>query len=118
MTKSGLHVDQVCSYFVLMVEYKKQLSNVAFGGAWSEQLAEDYELKQVMAVLKNAANECGDKDVCDKEFMRALRYVREHIDKGPMLVEGLQKALLEPNQGLRVTSVRRFVKMISEWAGL
>ena len=101
-----------------MVEFKKQLSNVAFGGAWSEQLSEDYELKQIMEVLETAANEFADKDVCDKEFMRALRYVRENIDKGPMLVEGLQKALLEPNPGLRVTSARRFVKMITDWAGM
>lgn len=49
--------------------------------------------------------------------MMALRYVRENIDKGPMLVEGFQIALLEPNQNLRQSRVTRLLKMIEDWAG-
>lgn len=100
-----------------MVDYKDQLSNVAFGGAWSEQLAEDFELNSMMAILQKAASECADRDVNDKNLMMALRYVRENIDKGPMLVEGFQIALLEPNQNLRQSRVTRLLKMIEDWAG-
>jgi len=68
-----LRLEQACSYFVLTVDCKDQLSNVAFGGAWSEQLAEDYELNSMMAVLQKAAIECADRDVNNKDLMMALR---------------------------------------------
>ena len=36
-----------------------------------------------------------------RELMKTLRYVRDETEKGPMLVEGIQKALLEPHPALR-----------------
>lgn len=101
-----------------MVDFKKQLSNVAFGGAWSEALVAENELQSTMEVLHRAANNCADRDVNDKEFLKALRYIRDEVEKGPMLVEGLQKALLEPHQALRKKNVERYVHMIEEWAGV
>ena len=115
---SILYLDYKCSYFVLMVERKKHLANVAFGGAWSEELLERDKLSKVMAVLSKAAEDCADRDVSDGDLMAALDYVRTSVEKGPMLVSGLQNALLEPNQSIRQDGVRRYVRMIAEWAGV
>ena len=101
-----------------MVDFKKQLSNVAFGGAWSEALVADDELQNIMDVLHRAAKDCGERDINDREFIKALRFVRDEVEKGPMLVEGLQKALLEPHLALREKNVRRYVDMIGEWTGV
>ncbi len=101
-----------------MMDFKTQLSNVAFGGAWSEALVAQDELQNIMDVLQRAADDCAERDVNDRDFLHALRYVRAEIEKGPMLVEGLQKALLEPHPALRAQAVQRYVAMIREWAGL
>lgn len=100
-----------------MVERKKQLTSVAFGGAWSEQLIEDDALNSVMSVLQKACDECADRDVNDRALIEALSYVRSNVEKGPMLVEGFQKALLEANPSIRQESVKRYVAMIFTWAG-
>ncbi len=100
-----------------MGERKKRLANVAFGGAWSEQIIEDDALESVMSVLRKACEECADRDVSDRDLMRALSYVRSNVEKGPMLVSGFQKALLEPNPAIRQESVKRYVDMIFTWAG-
>ena len=100
-----------------MVERKKHLGNVAFGGAWSEQLIEDDALNSVMSVLQKACDECADQDVSDRTLIDALSYVRSNVEKGPMLVEGFQKALLEPNPNIRQESVKRYVEMIFTWSG-
>jgi len=101
-----------------MVDFKKQLSNVAFGGAWSEALIADRAVRDVMDVLHRAANECADRDVYDKAFIAALRTVRQEVEKGPMLVEGLQKALMDPLPASREVRVKRYVNMIKEWMGV
>ena len=101
-----------------MVDSKKHLANVAFGGAWSEELLERDKLSKVMAVLNKAAEECADRDVSDEALMAVLGYVRTQVEKGPMLVSGLQNALLETNQSIRQDEVRRYVRMIAEWAGV
>ena len=66
----------------------------------------------MMAIFQKAASECADRDVNDRELIKALRYVRENIDKGPMLVEGFQKALLEPVPVTRSVSVNQYLEMI------
>ena len=100
-----------------MADFKKQLSSVAFGGAWSETLVAENQLQSIMHVLHQAANNCADMDVNDRAFLSALRYVRDEVEKGPMLVEGLQKALLEPIPSIRKANVTRYVGMIADWAG-
>lgn len=100
-----------------MVERKKHLTNVAFGGAWSEQIIEDDSLNSVMSVLQKACDQCADEDVNGRALIDALSYVRSNVEKGPMLVEGFQKALLEPNPNIRQVSVKRYVDMIFTWSG-
>ena len=100
-----------------MVERKKHLATVAFGGGWSEELVEREMLSRIMAVLEKAAEECFDQDVYSKELIDALGFVKDKVEKGPMLVAGFQKALLEPLPTLRQAEVQRYVGMIRDWAG-
>ena len=100
-----------------MVERKKHLSNVAFGGAWSEEISAREEVQAVLEVLSRAAAECGERDVRDAALADALGHVYREVEKGPMLVAGFQKALLEPLPDLREAHVKRYVEMIVNWAG-
>lgn len=100
-----------------MVERKKHFANVAFGGAWSEELVERETLSQIMSALEKAADDCFDQDVYCRELIDALGYVQANVEKGPMLVAGFQKALLEPIPTLRQAEVRQYVRMIRDWAG-
>jgi hypothetical protein len=100
-----------------MIERKKHLSNVAFGGAWSEEISAREEVQAVLDVLSRAAADCGERDVRDGTLVDALSYVYREVEKGPMLVAGLQKALLEPLPDLREAQVKRYVDMIGKWAG-
>ncbi len=101
-----------------MVERKKHLANVAFGGAWSEEIVERQALSKVMSALEKAAAECFDQDVYCRDLIDALGFVQTNVEKGPMLVSGFQKALLEPIPALRQAEVQRYVKMIRDWAGV
>ena len=100
-----------------MVERKKHLANVAFGGGWSEELVEKEMLSRVMVALEKAADDCFDRDVYYRELIDVLGYVKTNVEKGPMLVAGFQKALLEPLPTLRQAEVQRYVGMIRDWAG-
>jgi len=73
-----------------MVERNKHLANVAFGGAWSEEISEREALSRIMEVLFDAAAQCGEKDVRDRPLADALDYVYHNVEKGPMLVAGFQ----------------------------
>ncbi len=101
-----------------MVERKKHFANVAFGGGWSEDLVAAGELFAVLDVLRRAARECGMRDVRDEALGEALAHVHDRVEKGPMLVDGLRRALAEPDPARRVAQARRYVKMIEEWAGV
>ena len=100
-----------------MVDRKKYLANVAFGGGWSEELVERETLSQVMSALEKAAAGCFDQDVYCRDLIDALGFVQTKVEKGPMLVAGFQRALLEPIPSLRQAEVQRYVTMIRDWAG-
>lgn len=101
-----------------MVERKKQLGNVAFGGNWSEEILIVGELKLVLAVIEGAVAESPDRDVFDADLRVALEYVSANIEKGPMLVEAFMKGLRTENQGIRHAELHRVYEMIHNWAGL
>ena len=100
-----------------MVDFKDQMKNVAFGGPWSEALVEQAALNDIMQVLDRAAAMCGEEDVWSRDLDRALTYVRNEVEKGPMLVEGFQKALQEPLPDVREARVSEYVKLVRDWSG-
>lgn len=101
-----------------MATRKQQLGNVAFGGAWSEEIQTVGELCDVLSVIEAAAAECADKDVEDEAFLAAMLFVRKNIEKGPMLSSAMFKALRTENQAIRRSEALRITRMIRTWAGL
>ncbi|MEN8951974.1 MULTISPECIES: hypothetical protein [Planktotalea] len=101
-----------------MAERKDHLRNVAFGGDWSEEILVVDELRRVLGLVETAAAECAVRDVESEELLAALLYVRQNIEKGPMLCGAFFKALRIENQTLRKSEATRVAKMIREWAGL
>ena len=107
-----------CSLFVLIMEKKKQLSNVAFGGNWSESIVTTDELNVQLDIIALAGRDCTNRDVEDEALLNAMLYVRKNVEKGPMLCAAFFKAVRIENQGLRLTEVQKVERIIRQWAGI
>ena len=100
------------------MDKKNQLSNVAFGGNWSEQLLIEHELGENLTVIESAISECTERDVEDEALLNAMLYVRKNIEKGPMLCEAFFKAIRIENPSLRQQELERVGRMIWDWSGV
>jgi hypothetical protein len=100
------------------MDKKNQLSNVAFGGNWSEEILVNDELSKILNVIERAVQDCMERDVEDEALLNAMLYVRKNIEKGPMLCAAFFKAIRIENQGLRYTETRKVELMIRSWAGV
>lgn len=82
---------------------KGKLSNVSFGGNWSEDLLVGDQLNVVLDFLSDAARCCTDTDVRGGDLDNALAYVAEKIEKGDVLADALHRAFdhKEPRQRQR-----------------
>lgn len=100
------------------MEKKKQLSNVAFGGNWSEEILVIDELRATLSVIDKAVDECMDRDVEDEELHQAMLYVRQNVEKGAMLCSAFFKALKIQDQVSRQVELQRVVQLIWAWSGL
>ncbi|MRU14524.1 hypothetical protein FDP25_03665 [Roseovarius sp. A21] len=96
---------------------KGKLSNVSFGGNWSEDLFTSDQLYSVLDFLDLAATECADREVRGKDMEAALSYVEEHIEKGTMLTTALRQALAQPEAWMRRDSALRIVAQIRKMVG-
>lgn len=97
------------------MDRKDQLRNVAFGGAWSEQIAGREQLLQSLQRLHQAAALAIDHDVrTDPDVTLALwRSCKDH-PKGEMLHLAWGRAAGLPNPGLRVQELRRIAALLEE----
>ncbi|MCD9147934.1 hypothetical protein [Pseudophaeobacter flagellatus] len=100
-----------------MTDIKKQLSNVAFGGSWSEEILSTASLKAALHVINQAAEECAERDVATEELEEALGYIRAKIGKGSELAGQFSKAIRDPDQVMRKQGALRVAKSITRWAG-
>ena len=77
---------------------KDKMSNVAFGGSWSEEILINEELREILAVIELAVSECMERDVEDEKLLQSMLYVRKNVEKGPMLCAAFFKGIkLEGN---------------------
>lgn len=85
-----------------------QLKNVAFGGAWSEQIAGDEALAKALAHLKGAADRTVDEDLrLDAELRISLQIVAKVHPKGVELIGAWDRALGLTFAGSRYAELRR-----------
>jgi len=113
-----LCMDDKCSYYVLIMDKKKQLANVAFGGNWSEEILRLEDLRTILGVIDKAVEDCMARDVEDEGLHQAMLYIRKNVEKGPMLCEAFFKALKIKNQNLRHQRLQEVGNMIRMWAGV
>jgi len=103
--------------FVLMVDLKTQLKNVAFGGSWSEDILRVSELETALNVIANAAYTCTEIDVRTDELNDALGFVASKIEKGPQLKAQFLKAVVIEDQDARSCATQHVLRQMQSWAG-
>ena len=101
-----------------MAERKNQLSNVSFGGAWSEDLVDIDRLNRILSVIERAARDCASRDVRSRQLEKALNEMGLTIEKGPQLARRFMRALAEPNPGLRHMEASKVARIIKRSVGL
>lgn len=100
------------------MDRKEQLRNVAFGGAWSEQIAENEALVFAMQAVEEAQSRTGEEDLrLAVDMVEAIETVCAAHPKGTLLSDAWFRALNIPNPGLRSRELARIASTIREALG-
>ena len=94
------------------MDMKRKLSNVSFGGNWSEDILTSNQMNSVLEFLDTVAARCADEDMRNDTLEDALAYVAVHIEKGDMLAAVMRNALAMPSPWQRQEAVFRAVRLI------
>lgn len=95
------------------MDRKGQLANVAFGGAWSEQITGNEALAAAVRMLDEAALLSADEDLRGNAAVReAVRAAASSHPKGAMLMQAWDRGLGLQNQGARVAELQRIARAI------
>ena len=90
------------------MDRERQLSNVAFGGAWSEQIAGNERLAEAMQRIEEAVVGSEDADLrLELRLKEAVSGVSAAHPKGRLLAAAWTKGLGLANPGLRVAELKR-----------
>lgn len=96
------------------MDRKRQLSNVAFGGAWSEQIADREEVAAARECLRHAAARAA---TCDPrravEVAWALTLLCGRHPKGALLRAAWARAVSLEAPGSRVAELGRIAALLS-----
>lgn len=97
------------------MERKHQRGNVAFGGAWSEQIAAREALSAALDVLRHAAARAQAHDPRrDPAVIEALMLACGGHSKGALLEAAWNKAAALTHPGLRVAELQRIADLLAE----
>lgn len=97
------------------MDRKRQLSNVAFGGAWSEQIAGREELLRALTCLKRAAQRAATEDPRrDREVTAALDFACRDHPKGQMLRTAWSRGASITAPALRVAELIRVAALLED----
>ena len=100
------------------MDFKNKMSNVAFGGNWSEELVTLEELRVVLEDLDWAVENCTEQDIVTEAVLASLLYVRKNVEKGPMHVEAFLRAARIEIPSMRESELKRCVDRIKLWSGV
>lgn len=101
------------------MDRKQQLRNVAFGGSWSERIADDEILASSLDLLERASRETRDRDLRgDFKIDGALIHAAMHHPKGEILIRSWGRALTWPNPELRADELKRIATLFREGLGI
>lgn len=100
------------------MDRERQLRNVSFGGAWSEQIAADEQLAASLDRLDRAVEDTVYEDLrgfSDVSF--ALDLACRNHPKGNMLAAAWRTALGVPNAGIRSQELKRIADALRTGIG-
>lgn len=90
------------------MDRKRQLANVSFGGAWSEQIAGNEQLVDAMQRIEAAVTESEEQDLRSNSAIKeALAVVAAAHPKGRLLSQAWEKGLNIGNSGMRKAELKR-----------
>lgn len=97
------------------MERREQLSNVAFGGDWSEAVAPREEAQSALRALWEAVNLCHEEDPA--QYADALWTATQGRNKGQELYQAYMRASRIEHPSLRENELRRVVGIIEAQVG-
>jgi hypothetical protein len=97
------------------MDFKNKMSNVAFGGDWSEKLTVRHEVDQWLATLRWAVDNCVEEDVNTPAVRDALAALTAGLVKGEVLAHRFKKGNAIINQSLRQQHFRESLRLIEIW---
>ena len=101
----------ICS----IMEFKKRISNVSFGGNWSEELITEYEIVESLTSLQWAVDNCRKQEVNTAEVNTALIHLTKDLEKGKILFDRFKRGHLIIDQNLREAHFRECFRLIKVW---
>lgn len=101
------------------MDRERQLSNVSFGGAWSEQIAENEALADALDRLDRAVEDTVYEDLRGfEDVAAAVSLACASHPKGPMMSQAWRSGLELPNAGLRSAELRRIAAALRAGIGV
>jgi hypothetical protein len=98
------------------MDRRDQLKNVAFGGAWSDQIPGQETLARAIKMVIDAPERAGEEDLReDAELEEALRHCCAAHPKGEQLRRSWDRALNLPDPGQRQAELARVAKILETW---
>lgn len=109
----------LCSYHISGedMERKRQLSNVAFGGDWSEGIEPAERIADALACLERAVDAAKVRNPLNALTLGALEFVTTEIVRGHLLKEAFLRAGRIQHPELRQAELRRGLKVIKSLVG-
>lgn len=101
----------ICS----IMEFKKKISNVSFGGNWSEELITEYEIVESLTSLQWAVDNCRKQEVNTAEVNTVLIHLTKDLEKGKILSDRFKRGHLIIDQNLREAHFRECFRLIKVW---
>lgn len=95
------------------MDRKQQLRNVAFGGAWSEQIAGREAQVAAIAAIAVAAAEAGEVDPLHPDTLDAVDLLCPRHPKGAMLRKAWMRAARIETPGARIRELQRIAATLA-----
>lgn len=100
------------------MERKRQLSNVAFGGDWSEGIEPAERLADALACLERAVDAARARNPLNARSLGALEFVTGEIVRGQLQKEAFLRAGRIQHPELRQAELERVLKVIKSLVGM
>lgn len=105
-------------FYIRSMDRKRHFGNVAFGGAWSQQIAPREEMDAALDVIDRAARDSCQEDVrLSAEVRDALGHVTKRHPKGAMLRQGWDRAARIQNSRMRLAELCRIAALLRAGIG-